>query len=151
MLGPILVDGGCGGRAGRNGSGGAGGPGGQGGASYTYSTTSHEYYTDSHGHRQTRTHTHWHTNPGGISGPDGPPGYSGNGHTINGKDGSRGSFEFIVEHPTGVVKYLDKYDIKIQDFTFIFPEEDEVIEPGEKGIVTTVTIYNAGLMPTPYH
>lgn len=33
----------------------------------------------------------------------------------------------------------------------MFPEEDEVIEPGEKGIVTTVTIHNAGLMPTPYH
>jgi hypothetical protein len=37
----------------------------------------------------------------------------------------------MVEHATGVAKYEDKYDIKMQDFTFMFPEEDEVIEPGE--------------------
>jgi hypothetical protein len=57
----------------------------------------------------------------------------------------------MVEHPSGVVKYLDRYDIKMEDFTFMFPEEDEVIEPGEKGVVVSVTLYNKGLMPTPYH
>lgn len=33
----------------------------------------------------------------------------------------------------------------------MFPEEDEVIEPGEKGVVISVTLYNKGLMPSPYH
>jgi hypothetical protein len=37
------------------------------------------------------------------------------------------------------------------EFTFMYPDEDEVIEPGEKAYVTTVTITNAGLMPSPIH
>ena len=37
------------------------------------------------------------------------------------------------------------------DFTISFPEEDAVIEPGEKGFVTTVTLFNAGKMPSPIH
>ena len=37
------------------------------------------------------------------------------------------------------------------DFTIMFPEEDDVIEPGEKGFVTSVTIFNAGSMPAPIH
>jgi hypothetical protein len=37
------------------------------------------------------------------------------------------------------------------DFTINFPEEDEVVEPGEKGFVTTVTLFNAGKMPSPIH
>ncbi len=49
------------------------------------------------------------------------------------------------------MKYAEKYDLKMQDFTFIFPEEDDVIEPGEKGFITTVTLFNAGLMPSPIH
>lgn len=39
----------------------------------------------------------------------------------------------------------------MEDFVFIFPEEDQVIEPGEKGVVISVTLYNKGLMPSPYH
>jgi hypothetical protein len=49
------------------------------------------------------------------------------------------------------VKYQDKYDVKLLDFTLNFPEEDEVVEPGEKGFVTTVTLFNAGKMPSPIH
>ena len=151
MLGPIIVDGGFGGRAGRNGCGGHGGPGGRGGSSHTYSTTRTEHYTDHNGHRQTRHHTDWHTNPGGFAGPDGPDGYPGNAQVFPGRDGNRGSFEFIIEHPPGPVKYQDKYDVKLLDFTLNFPEEDEVVEPGEKGFVTTVTLFNAGKMPSPIH
>jgi hypothetical protein len=49
------------------------------------------------------------------------------------------------------VKYPDRYDVKIEDFAFMFLEEDDVIEPGETGRVVTVTLYNKGLMPSPYH
>ena len=76
---------------------------------------------------------------------------SGNALLHDGSAGPHGSFEFIVEHPTGPVKYLEKFDIQMLDFTFMYPEEDEVIEPGERGFVTTVTLFNAGLMPSPIH
>lgn len=33
----------------------------------------------------------------------------------------------------------------------MFPEEDEVVEPGEHGFVMTLTITNTGLMPSPIH
>ena len=151
MLGPIIVDGGFGGRAGRNGCGGHGGPGGRGGSSHTYSTIRTEHYTDHNGHRQTRHHTDWHTNPGGFAGPDGPDGYPGNAQVFPGRDGTRGSFEYIIEHPAGPIKYQERYDVKLLDFTINFPEEDEVVEPGEKGFVTTVTLFNAGKMPSPIH
>lgn len=39
----------------------------------------------------------------------------------------------------------------MQDFTIMFPEEDDVVEPGEKGFVTSVTLFNAGGMPAPIH
>ena len=87
MLSPILVDGGLGGKAGRNGRAGCGGPGGRGGSSHSWTTTSYSYYTDSNGHRQTRTHTDYHSNPGGVDGPHGPDGYPGNAHTYCGVDG----------------------------------------------------------------
>ena len=35
-----------------------------------------------------------------------------------------------------------KYDIKMIHFTFMFPEEDDFIKPGEKGIATSLTITN---------
>ena len=41
--------------------------------------------------------------------------------------------------------------MKLFDFTINFPEEDEVVEPGEKGFVTTVTLFNGGKMPSPIH
>ena len=37
------------------------------------------------------------------------------------------------------------------DFAVIFPEEDEVIEPGETGYVSSLTITNSGSMPSPIH
>jgi len=37
------------------------------------------------------------------------------------------------------------------DFKINFPEEDEVVEPGEKGFITTLTLFNAGMMPSPIH
>ena len=151
MLAPILFQGGHGGEAGYNGTGGRGGPGGMGGSSYSWTTTSHEHYTDSQGHRQSRTHTQYHSNPGGFSGPAGPDGYDGGASVYSGKDGNDGSFEFIVEHAAGPVKYPQKYDIQMLDFTFMFPDEDEVIEPGEKAFVTSVTLINIGLMPSPIH
>lgn len=119
--------------------------------SHSWTTTSHEHYTDANGHRQTRTHTHSHFNPGGFSGPDGPPGMSGNASLHCGHAGADGTFEFIVEHPAGPVKYLQKFDIQMVEFTFMYPEEDEVIEPGERAIVTSVTLANTGLMPSPIH
>ena len=151
MLAPILVKGGSGGERGINGSGGSGGSGGCGGSSYSWTTTTHHYYRDANGHKQTRTHYHNHTNVGGSRGPNGPSGLSGNASLHDGSAGPNGSFEFIVEHLTGPVKYLEKFDIQMLDFTFMYPEEDEVIEPGEQGFVTTVTLFNAGLMPSPIH
>jgi hypothetical protein len=46
---------------------------------------------------------------------------------------------------------LEKFDTQMLDFTINFPEEDGVIEPGEKGYVTSVTLFNAGGMPSPIH
>lgn len=149
LLGPILVEGGSGGKPGKNGRGGCGGPGGRGGSSYTYSTTTTSTYRDSNGHTQTQYHTHWHTNPGGFDGPPGPSGYDGSAHLDWGRDGKDGNFEFIVEHPGGPVKYLNKYDLKVLEFGFIFYEEDTIIEPGEKAYISSVTLHNIGLMPTP--
>lgn len=151
MLGPIKVNGGKGGKAGLNGRGGFGGPGGRGGSSYSWTTTTYSHYTDANGHRHTRSHTNYHSNPGGFDGPGGPDGYPGAAQTFKGRHGNDGTFEFIIEHPSGPVKYLDKFDIKMVDFTVMFPEEDEVIEPGEKGYVTSLTITNSGLMPSPIH
>jgi hypothetical protein len=37
----------------------------------------------------------------------------------------------VIEHPSGPIKYSDRYDIRIKDFDIEFPEDDEVIEPGE--------------------
>jgi hypothetical protein len=47
--------------------------------------------------------------------------------------------------------YQEKYDIQMTDFTIMFPEEDDVIEPGEQAFVTSVTLHNNGLMPSPIH
>jgi hypothetical protein len=151
MLGPIKIRGGHGGDSGLNGSGGSGGPGGQGGSSYSWTTTSYEHYTDANGHRQSRSHTHYHSNPGGFSGPSGPDGYPGNATLFPGRNGADGTYEFIVEHPSGPVKYPEKYDVKMLEFSIMFPEEDEVVEPGEKGFVTSLTLTNSGLMPAPIH
>ena len=51
LLAPILVQGGRGGSRGTNGHGGQGGPGGRGGSSHSWTTHSHEHYTDHNGHR----------------------------------------------------------------------------------------------------
>lgn len=84
-----------------------------------------------------------------MSGPPGPDGYPGNAMVFPGRDGNDGSYEFIVEHPGGAVKYLEKYDIQMKEFTIMFPEEDDVIEPGEQAFVTSLTLTNSGLMPSP--
>lgn len=49
------------------------------------------------------------------------------------------------------MKYQEKFNIKMQEFTFMFPDEDDVIEPGEKGFVTSITLFNDGMMPSPIH
>lgn len=51
----------------------------------------------------------------------------------------------------GPIKYQEKFDIRMLDFTYMFPEEDGVVEPGEKGFITSITLFNAGMMPTPIH
>jgi hypothetical protein len=131
MLAPIKVRGGRGGEPGFNGHGGSGGPGGMGGFSHSWTTSHTEHYRDSNGHMQTRTHTQHHHNPGGMSGPSGPDGYPGNAMVQQGMDGANGQYEFIVEHPGGAAKYMEKFDIQIIDFTYMFPDEDDVVEPGE--------------------
>ena len=37
------------------------------------------------------------------------------------------------------------------DFTIGYPDEDGVVEPGEKGFITTITLLNNGPMPSPIH
>lgn len=149
MMGSILVDGGLGGKAGRNGSGGKGGRGGSGGSSYSWTTTTTSYSTDTDGNTTSSDTTHYHSNSGGLNGSDGSPGKPGNAYTTAGQDGVRGSYEYIVEHKTGPLKYFDKYDIKLEDFEYRFPEDDGVVEPGERGLITSITLHNQGLMPTP--
>jgi hypothetical protein len=151
MIGPINVDGGIRGRAGNNGRGGHGGIGGHGGDAFTWFTTRNENYTDEKGTYQTREVKDWHSNPAGFSGSNGPDGFPGNAQVIPGKHGKTGSYEFIIEHPAGPIKYQSTYDIKLIDFKITFPEEDEVVEPGEKGFICTLTLFNAGKMPSPIH
>lgn len=149
LLGPILIAGGAGGSAGHNGHGGHGGPGGRGGSSYSWTDHTYETCRDANGHTYTKTHTHYRSNPGGFPGPSGSSGRDGAAHTHCGRDGADGTYEFIVEHVNGPVKYFDKYNLKILDFTYMFIEDDGVIEPGEKGLITSLTIQNTGLMPSP--
>ena len=54
-----------------------------------------------------------------------------------------------MEHPGGPLRYLNSFDVKILDFTYEFIEDDDVIEPGEIGFISSLTIENAGLMPSP--
>lgn len=54
-----------------------------------------------------------------------------------------------MEHANGSVKYLNKYDLKLLEFEVTFYEDDGIIEPGERAYVSTVTLHNIGLMPTP--
>jgi len=65
------IAGGRGGAKGINGPGGIGGSGGAGGSSYSWTTTSTSRNSDG----STRTHTHYHSNPGGSAGVRGarPP------------------------------------------------------------------------------
>jgi len=56
-----------------------------------------------------------------------------------------------VEHLNGPVKYLNKYDLKLVEFGMTFYEEDGIIEPGEKAFISSLTLHNIGLMPTPIH
>jgi hypothetical protein len=152
FLGKISIAGGQGGSAGKNGKGGDGGRGGRGGSSYSWTTTSSYTTTDSDGNSTTYTDTHYHSNPGGSDGPSGSKGRDGNALVVCGQDGKDGSYEFIVESKIqGPIRYSEKFDIQMLDFHWIFSEDDGVIEPGEQGFVTEVTLYNNGGMPTPIH
>lgn len=74
---------GKGGNGGYGGHGGTGGPGGRGGMSYSWTTTSRN--------ADGTTHTHYHSNPGGFSGPPGRNGFKG-ANGMNGFDGTIGGF-----------------------------------------------------------
>ena len=54
-----------------------------------------------------------------------------------------------MEHAGGPIKYNDKFDLKVTEFTHTFYEEDAVIEPGEKAYVSSLTLHNKGPMPSP--
>ena len=56
-----------------------------------------------------------------------------------------------MEHGSGPVKYEEKFDLKIIEFGIIFYEEDGIVEPGEKAYISSLTLHNLGLMPTPIH
>ena len=76
-----------------------------------------------------------------MDGPSGTSGHDGNAHLDCGRDGQNGSYQFIIEHPLiGPATYNDKYDLKLQEFGLIFDEEDGIVEPGEKGYVSAVTL-----------
>ncbi len=58
--------------------------------------------------------------------------------------------EFIIEHSSfGSLTYNSAFDLRIVDFTVSYPENDNVIEPGEKATISSVTLRNVGGMPTP--
>ena len=56
-----------------------------------------------------------------------------------------------MEHAQGPVRYSDKYDLQVKEFTIVFYEDDQVIEPGEKAYVSTMNLHNTGPMPSPIH
>eukprot|EP00347_Sterkiella_histriomuscorum_P009216 403342079 len=151
FLGPILVQGGFGGHQGINGLGGSGGKGGSGGSSYSWTTSSTSYSTDSDGNTTSSTTTDWHSNPGGSDGKNGKKGIDCQAKLHNGKNGQDGQFMFIVQTSNGPAKYENKYDLNLVEFYHEFFDEDEVIEPGEKGAINYVEVINKGTMPTPMH
>ena len=63
-----------------------------------------------------------------------------------------GSYRFIIE-TKGKEKqvYSDKYDVQIADFQTKFPQSNDIYEPGYQPIISQVTLYNAGSMPSPIH
>lgn len=54
---------------------------------------------------------------GGKPGKGGKNGRDGEGETYDGEDGAEGYYEYIVEYGNGPVKYKEKYQLKILDFT----------------------------------
>lgn len=72
----------------------------------------------------------------------------------NGRTGISGKYEYLVKDvETQEFKiYEEKYKIRIESFNFRLMDDDNVIEPGEFGYISDVTIVNEGKMPTPkYH
>ena len=151
LLEPILVGGGEGGKAGANGIGGKGGAGGKGGDSYSWSDSYTTSHTDSDGNTHTSTEYTSYSNSGGRDGSPGVKGKDGNGSCMPGIKGKDGNYDYIVEYSQGPVRYSDKFDLQVKEFTMIFYEYDLVLEPGEKAYVSTMTLHNNGPMPSPIH
>lgn len=141
------IRGGVGGAAGRNGAAGSGGAGGNGGDSYSWTTTNS--WTDSDGN--THTDTDYHHRSGGIDGPWGSSGRSGDAHVEAGTDGKAGSFEIRVESDDGVDTFASRYDLRLRAFEHDSHNADCVYEPRERIRVTRVSVENVGGMPTPEH
>ena len=144
MLAPTaVIAGGNGGIGGQGGAGGAGGAGGRGGSSYSWTET--EYYTDSDGNQQSRTHSHY--NSGGSDGRHGNSGVRGN-KGADGQTGSKGSYEILVTGESGAKSYPSIYDFSVTDYRPI-QSSDAIIEPEEKLELRQLTLTNIGGMPTP--
>lgn len=145
-----LVAGGKGGTRGKHGEGGSGGAGGPGGSSYSW-TESHTT-TDSDGN--SRTHTTFHSNPGGSRGPSGARGYTPNSPLVHGRDGENGSFTIAVQSPTGEHHYARRYDLNLRAFDIDEPDDlddDGILEFGERIRTKNFHYENVGGMPTPRH
>ena len=139
------VRGGAGGPPGMNGSGGSGGAGGDGGDSYSWTET--EYYTDSNGNRQSRTH--WHSNSGGSDGSPGRSGSPGRARVKRGADGDAGRFQIHVRSGDSIATYTSRYDLRLVAFAHDSLNEDAVYEPNELVRVFDLEVENVGGMPTP--
>ena len=48
-----------------------------------------------------------------------------------------------------VESYLDIYRLRITKFWHTMLDDDQIIEPGETGMIHTVQIENVGKMPSP--
>ena len=144
----IILDhqqiGGQGGSGGAGGNGGSGGPGGIGGSSYSWTTT--EVWSDQYGNNRNER-THYHTNPGGYSGPPGRDGRDGR-YGNRGRDGSHANYQISVNIDGTMQIYKEKYWLKVMGFELV-PSDDVIYEPGESVFIRGLRVFNCGFMPTP--
>lgn len=107
--------------------------------------------------RQVADYSH-HSRPSASSGSRGPSGYSPTSPLYPGNPGDPGQGSFVVFDryaPLAASTYTSKFEFKLQDFVVKDENEDDVFEPGESVLVSSIKVQNPNFdvrgMPTPSH
>ena len=136
----IDVSGGFGGSPGSNGHGGGGGFPGGGGERHTYWVTGPDGESKSI------------DVPGGSSGNYGPDGHTPATVLRPGRNGGDGNVTYTLVRENGAQEtYRSVYELQLQGFEISTLEEqdDDVLEPGERLVLTNLVVKNVGEMPVP--